>query len=85
VWSFGIALVLGLVLKAVGLLRVSREAEVDGIDLAEHSEAGYDLSTTSGGGGAFAMAGITSGGGSPAPAPAPPAPAEEPVAEQVTR
>ena len=84
VWSLGIAVVLALILKSAGLLRVSTEAEADGIDLAEHAEAGYDLSVTStgGGGGAFAMAGISSG----APAPATrPAPAEEPVAEQATR
>jgi len=81
VWSLGIAVVLALILKAVGLLRVSTEAEVEGIDLAEHAEAGYDLSTTtSGGGGAFAMAGIAPGTSAPAPAP----PAEAPVAEQVT-
>ena len=89
VWSLGIAVVLALILKAAGLLRVSREAEADGIDLAEHAEAGYDLSVTStGGGGAFAMAGIGSGasGASGAHAPATrPAPAEEPVAEQATR
>jgi Amt family ammonium transporter len=88
VWSCGIAVVLALVLKAVGLLRVSAEAEADGIDLAEHAEAGYDLSTTSaGGGGAFALAGIGHGAPSAPAAPAAPrpAPAEEPVAEQVTR
>ena len=73
---------LALILKAVGLLRVSTEAEVEGIDYAEHAEAGYDLSVTSGtSGGAFAMAGIAPG--APAPAAAPPA--ETPVAEQVTR
>jgi Amt family ammonium transporter len=84
VWSCGIAVLLALVLKATGLLRVSPEAESDGIDLAEHAEAGYDLSTTtSGGGGAFALAGIASGAS--APAASRPAPAEEPVAEQVTR
>jgi Amt family ammonium transporter len=85
VYSFAIAAVLALIIKSAGLLRASAEAETDGIDLAEHAEAGYDLSTTtSGGGGAFALAGITPGA-RPAPAPASPAPAEEPVAEQVTR
>jgi Amt family ammonium transporter len=84
VWSLGIAALLALILKTVGLLRVSTEAEVDGIDLAEHAEAGYDLSTTtSGGGGAFALAGI--GTAAPTQAAPRPAPAEEPVAEQVTR
>jgi Amt family ammonium transporter len=85
VYSLGIAALIALVLKAVKLLRTSTEAEVDGIDLAEHAEAGYDLSTGSGGSGgsgAFALAGISPG------APAAPAqtapPAEAPVAEQVT-
>jgi Amt family ammonium transporter len=84
VYSFVIAAGLALVIKLAGGLRASTEAEVDGIDLAEHAEAGYDLSTTSGsgGGGAFAMAGIASSG-TTTPAPAPPA--EAPVAEQVTR
>jgi Amt family ammonium transporter len=78
-WSFGVAVVLGLVLKAVGLLRIGREAEFDGIDLAEHAEAGYDLSTTSGGGGgAFALAGIAhSAPSGPAAGPASPGPRSE--------
>jgi hypothetical protein len=70
------------------LLEPGAEAEADGIDLAEHAEAGYDLSTTTSGGGsgAFALAGISPGGsGAPAAAAQRPAPAEEPVAEQVTR
>jgi ammonium transporter, Amt family len=89
VWSFGIALLLGLAIKYTIGFRASREAEADGIDLAEHAEQGYDLSTTSGGGGAFAMAGIASTASAPAPkpasVPAPPASAEEPVSEQATR
>jgi ammonium transporter, Amt family len=72
------------VLRAVKLLRTTTEAEVDGIDLAEHAEQGYDLSTGSGGsgGGAFALAGIA-----PAATHTPPAAAPEPapVAEQATR
>jgi Amt family ammonium transporter len=83
VYSFLIAVVLALVIKSAGLLRAGTEAEVEGIDYAEHAEAGYDLSITSGssGGGAFAMAGIAPGG---TPASAAPPPAEAPVAEQVT-
>jgi ammonium transporter, Amt family len=85
VYSFGIALLLGLAIKYTIGFRASAEAEVEGIDYAEHAEAGYDLSTTSGtGGGAFALAGIAPGGTTAAP-PAPAAPADEPVAEQVTR
>ncbi|ASW54001.1 ammonium transporter [Plantactinospora sp. KBS50] len=59
VWSFGVALVLAwVVAKTVGF-RVSAEAEVDSIDIAEHAESGYDLSNAGGGGaGAFALAGI---------------------------
>ncbi|ROT32722.1 ammonium transporter [Micromonospora sp. HM5-17] len=59
VWSFAIAWVLAFVIeKSIGF-RVSKEAEVDGIDIAEHAESGYDLSTASGsGGGAFALAGV---------------------------
>ena len=59
VYSFAIAAVIALVIKYTIGLRTPAEAEVDGIDLAEHAESGYDLSTaSSGGGGAFAMAGI---------------------------
>jgi Amt family ammonium transporter len=68
------AIIIALVIKAIGLLRVKPEVELEGIDIAEHAESGYDLATTSGGGvsstpGAFAMAGI--GGGTPAPEPEP--------------
>ena len=44
--------------KTIGF-RVKAEAEVEGIDIAEHAESGYDLSPAGGGGGggAFAMAG----------------------------
>ncbi|MEV6298622.1 ammonium transporter [Actinoplanes sp. NPDC051861] len=60
VYSFAIAALLALILKAVKLLRVSEESEVGGIDIADHGETGYDLTPASGsgGGGAFAMAGI---------------------------
>jgi Amt family ammonium transporter len=57
-WSFGIAWVLAFGIEKTIGFRVSKEAEVDSIDLAEHAESGYDLSTASGSGGAFAMAGI---------------------------
>ncbi|MEU8814066.1 ammonium transporter [Actinoplanes sp. NPDC048796] len=65
VYSFVIALVLALILKAVKLGRVSEEAEVGGIDIADHGETGYDLTPAagSGGGGAFAMAGLKPGSG----------------------
>jgi ammonium transporter, Amt family len=57
-YSFGIALVLGLVIHRTIGLRVATDAEVDGIDVAEHAESAYDYSPTTGGGGPFAMAGI---------------------------
>ncbi|XVU30633.1 ammonium transporter [Actinoplanes sp. CA-054009] len=65
VYSFVIALVLALILKAIKLGRVSEEAEVGGIDIADHGETGYDLTPAagSGGGGAFAMAGLKPGSG----------------------
>jgi ammonium transporter, Amt family len=63
VYSFVIAAVLALILKAVKALRVTDEAEVGGIDIADHGETAYDLTPSGGsGGGAFAMAGLTSGG-----------------------
>jgi Amt family ammonium transporter len=60
IYSFAIAAVLALALKAVKLLRVSEDAEIGGIDIADHGESAYDLVPAggSGGGGAFAMAGI---------------------------
>jgi Amt family ammonium transporter len=64
VWSFTIALVIGIVLKSLGLFRVKAEAEVEGIDISEHKETAYDFHTGTGGGGgggAFAAAGIGTG------------------------
>ncbi|WP_307797885.1 ammonium transporter [Actinoplanes flavus] len=60
VYSFAVALVLALALKAVKLLRVSEESEVGGIDIAAHGETGYEFTPAagSGNGGAFALAGI---------------------------
>ncbi|MFR9777991.1 ammonium transporter [Micromonospora sp. MS34] len=77
VYSFAVAYGLGLVIdKTIGF-RISAEAEVDGIDVAEHAESAYDLSPTTGSsGGAFAMAGI----GATKPAPEPTDGAEEPAA-----
>jgi Amt family ammonium transporter len=68
VWSFVIAFVIGSLLKATGLLRLKKEDEIAGIDVAEHKESAYDFTTSGGsgtsGGGAFAQAGIGSGGAS---------------------
>jgi Amt family ammonium transporter len=66
VWSFVVALAVGLAVKYTVGFRADTEAEVEGIDIAEHKESAYDLSPTGGGAGAFAMAGITSGGVAPA-------------------
>ncbi len=43
-YSALMTLAIGLVLKLVMKVRVTPQAELDGIDLAEHAEAGYDLS-----------------------------------------
>jgi Amt family ammonium transporter len=79
VYSFAVAFVLGLGIEKTIGFRVSREAEIDGIDIAEHAEAGYDLTPAGGGGSgsAFAMAGITPAGTSTAPS------APEPSSEKV--
>jgi Amt family ammonium transporter len=60
-YSFAIAAVIALIIKAAKGLRVTEEAEISGIDIADHGETGYDLTPAggSGGGGAFAMAGLT--------------------------
>jgi ammonium transporter, Amt family len=59
VWSFLVALVVAVLVKSTIGFRAARQAELDGIDIAEHKESAYDLSPASGGGGAFAMAGLT--------------------------
>jgi Amt family ammonium transporter len=60
VYSFAIAALLAYVLKLFKGLRTSADAEIAGIDVAEHAESAYDLSPSggSGVGGAFAQAGI---------------------------
>ncbi|MEN3608127.1 ammonium transporter [Plantactinospora sp. ZYX-F-223] len=80
IYSFAVAALIALAIKHTIGLRASSESEVDGIDLAEHAESGYDLSTASGsGGGAFAMAGIGTPNSSTA-AGEPAAPVSEKVA-----
>ncbi|MCM0676851.1 ammonium transporter [Micromonospora phytophila] len=87
VYSFGVAVVIALAVKALLGLRADADDEVAGIDVAEHAESAYDLSPTTGssGGGAFAMAGLTPAAGKPTDAePAAPAePAAGPVNEKV--
>ena len=63
VYSFAIAAILALILKAAKLLRVSEDAETGGIDIADHGETAYDFTPTGGsGGGGFAMAGLNPSG-----------------------
>jgi Amt family ammonium transporter len=79
VYSFGVAALIALAIKVTIGLRASAEAEVDGIDVAEHAESGYDLTPAGGGGGgggAFAAAGIGPGASGATPA----APVSEKVA-----
>ncbi|MGC4895691.1 ammonium transporter [Micromonospora sp. DT31] len=82
VYSFVVAYALGFAIdKTIGF-RVTAEAEVDGIDIAEHAESGYDLSPTTGSsGGAFAMAGI--GATKPGPEPTVEADESAPVSAKV--
>ena len=84
VWSFAIAWVLAFVIEKTIGFRVKGEAEVDGIDIAEHAESGYDLSPSGGGtGSAFAMAGIGTPGGGATSGATPEADSSAPVSEKV--
>ena len=49
-YSFVLTFVIGTVLKRLGAFRVSEEAEVSGIDEAEHAETAYSFSTVLSGG-----------------------------------
>jgi Amt family ammonium transporter len=71
VYSFTLAFALGWVIQKTVGFRAAPDAEVEGIDVAEHAESGYELSPTAGGSGAFAMAGIGTPAGPPTPAEAP--------------
>ena len=48
VWSFVVALVVGLAVKFTVGFRAKPDAELDGIDIAEHKESAYDLTPTGG-------------------------------------
>jgi Amt family ammonium transporter len=69
VYSFAIAAILALLIKVTIGFRASAQAEVEGIDVAEHAESAYDFSPSTGSSspGGFALAGI---GGTKAAAPA---------------
>jgi len=66
VYSCVVAMIIALVVKLIVGLRTSSEAEVEGIDVAEHAESAYDLSPVSGSAGAFQLAGITGNSSAPA-------------------
>ncbi|MFI7081557.1 ammonium transporter [Micromonospora sp. NPDC049903] len=59
-YSFVVAYIIGFAIEKTIGFRLSPEAEVEGIDNAEHAESAYEFSSTGGGGGgAFAAAGLT--------------------------
>ncbi len=75
VYSFVVAYVIGFAIEKTIGFRASADAEVEGIDNAEHAESAYEFSST-GGGGAFVAAGI-------AATAAPRSKPTEPVSEKV--
>jgi Amt family ammonium transporter len=76
VYSFAIAFGLAFIIQKTVGFRTSAEAEVEGIDIAEHAESAYDLTPGTGhGGGAFALAGVGTSKNA--------APAEPPASEKV--
>ena len=74
VFSFTVAYALGFVIEKTIGLRVQPEAEIEGIDITEHAEAGYDMTPSSGGSSsALALAGIVPSTGTPTRPVGPPA------------
>ena len=61
-YSFIVTLVLAFIIKATIGLRISRDDELSGIDVAAHAESAYELGD-SGGGGVLAGVGRSSHGG----------------------
>ncbi|MBM3688510.1 MAG: ammonium transporter [Actinobacteria bacterium] len=61
-YSFIVTLILAFIIKAVIGLRINRDDELTGIDVAAHAESAYELGD-SGGGGVLAGAGHHSHGG----------------------
>ncbi|MEV4538318.1 ammonium transporter [Asanoa sp. NPDC049518] len=80
VYSLVLAMGIAWVVKKVVGLRATPEAEVEGIDVAEHAESAYDLSPAGGGGAAsaFQLAGITAAKSNSD------VPDEKPVSEKVS-
>ncbi|MDT5036081.1 MAG: ammonium transporter, Amt family, partial [Micromonosporaceae bacterium] len=58
VFSFVMAYLIGFVIEKTIGFRITAEAEVDGIDNAEHAESAYDFGPSTSSGGAFALAGV---------------------------
>ncbi|MDG4823561.1 ammonium transporter [Asanoa sp. WMMD1127] len=83
VYSLVLAMGIAWVVKKVVGLRTTPEAEVEGIDVAEHAESAYDLSPAGGAGSAsaFQLAGIGTGA---AAKPNSDVPDEKPVSEKVS-
>src|SRR5215475_4776458 len=72
VYSFAVAFAIGWIIEKTMGFRAAREVEVDGIDVAEHAESAYELSSPTSGG-AFAMAGIARASAAAPPPESPPA------------
>jgi len=66
-YSFVITLIIGFAIEKTIGFRIKREAEIEGVDLAEHAETAYEFSSTGGGGGGFALAGLGGPPSTPAP------------------
>lgn len=49
-YSFAVASIIGLILKAAGIMRVSYDDELSGVDLVEHAESAYELGEAGSGG-----------------------------------
>jgi len=49
-YSFLVTLILGFIIEKTIGFRVSRDAEVEGVDLSEHAETAYEMSSSSRGG-----------------------------------
>jgi Amt family ammonium transporter len=60
VWSFVVALVVGYLLKLVGLFKVKETAQIEGLDAHEHEESAYEQFATPGesDAGAHAVVGV---------------------------
>jgi Amt family ammonium transporter len=49
-YSFLVTLVLGFIIEKTIGFRISKDAEVEGVDLSEHAETAYEMSGSSRGG-----------------------------------